>query len=350
MNRKTEAAGEEPIDNIDSEIDSIYDSLYDDDAPEPEKDEGAISAKDVAEDDDASESQEGEPTGDDTEAREAEAESAGLDAPEDWSETDRAAFGTLTPQAQEFVLRRHREMQSDYTSKTQAIADLEKAFEPYQQHLDMQRLGRADAVKYLLSAHQALQRDPVSTLAWLAKGQIRDPAVGRSLVKKLVSDLGLGSVGGEDDSSFDEDQEDPRSKLAEEFRGELAGLKEDIARRDQEQVVAYVQAWGAETDAKGAPLRPHFEQVRNAMSVLITNGLAQDLDEAYAKATRAEGLAGNGAAPARAAPGKSAAAARAAATPRGSAGKKAAGVRDANPAKGEDLAADIEAVYNHLSS
>lgn len=50
-----------------------------------------------------------------------------------WSASDKAMFKLQSPEAQEFLLRRHKAMESDYTKKTAAVADLKKEFEPIQQ-------------------------------------------------------------------------------------------------------------------------------------------------------------------------------------------------------------------------
>ena len=45
------------------------------------------------------------------------------DPPQHWPETDKTMFGTLPDEAKSFLLRRHRDMEADYTRKTQENAD-----------------------------------------------------------------------------------------------------------------------------------------------------------------------------------------------------------------------------------
>jgi len=50
-----------------------------------------------------------------------------------WSAADKAMFKTLPQPAQEFITRRYKEMEGDYTKKTQEIADFKRTYEPVDQ-------------------------------------------------------------------------------------------------------------------------------------------------------------------------------------------------------------------------
>lgn len=50
-----------------------------------------------------------------------------------WPEADKTMFKSLPKEAQDFVLRRHRDMEADYTKKTGAIAEFKKTYEPVDQ-------------------------------------------------------------------------------------------------------------------------------------------------------------------------------------------------------------------------
>lgn len=65
----------------------------------------------------------------------------GKDAPSNWSASDKAMFKLQSPDAQAFLLKKVKELESGFTKKTEAIADLRKEFEPVQQlfapHIDV---------------------------------------------------------------------------------------------------------------------------------------------------------------------------------------------------------------------
>ncbi len=50
-----------------------------------------------------------------------------LEPPAHWPDQDKEMFQTLTPEAKTFMLRRHREMEGDYTRKTQYVSEQMKA-------------------------------------------------------------------------------------------------------------------------------------------------------------------------------------------------------------------------------
>ena len=76
-----------------------------------------------------------------TDDKTAEKPTDGKEAPANWSASDKAMFALQTPEAKDFLLRRHRQMEADYTKKIAPLADLKKEYEPIQQmfapHLDV---------------------------------------------------------------------------------------------------------------------------------------------------------------------------------------------------------------------
>lgn len=69
--------------------------------------------------------QEGEPQPATPEANKQEPQP--LEAPAVWSATDKEMFASAPRATQEFLLRRHKDMESDYTRKTQAVSEKERA-------------------------------------------------------------------------------------------------------------------------------------------------------------------------------------------------------------------------------
>src|SRR5579864_9218930 len=74
---------------------------------------------------------EAKPDGDDK-AKTTEAKTDSKEPPARWSASDKAMFKLQSPEAQEFLLRRHASMESEFTKRNQEIVDLRKDFEPVQ--------------------------------------------------------------------------------------------------------------------------------------------------------------------------------------------------------------------------
>ena len=52
-----------------------------------------------------------------------------LEAPQHWAEADKEVFNTLPRESQDFLLRRHKEMEGDYTRGKQSLAEEARAIE-----------------------------------------------------------------------------------------------------------------------------------------------------------------------------------------------------------------------------
>lgn len=73
-----------------------------------------------------------------------------IQPPERWSQADRDTFAKIPAEAQEFVMRRYKEMEGDYTRKTQEFAGFRRDYEPVAQLLaphmaDLRQAGIAPA-------------------------------------------------------------------------------------------------------------------------------------------------------------------------------------------------------------
>lgn len=82
-----------------------------------------------------------------------------LDAPSGMSEADKAVFAQLSPEMKAWVSKREAETRSDYTRKTQAIAEVRKATEAVGQQL-MGQLQQYDAILSQITNRQIAPPDP----------------------------------------------------------------------------------------------------------------------------------------------------------------------------------------------
>ena len=90
-----------------------------------------------------------------------------LEAPKNWSEEVRSKFKDLPRDAQEYMLKRDKEMTADYTRKTQEVAQQRKSFEsldrvmaPMRQQISASGIGEAEYISRLLNADMALRNNP----------------------------------------------------------------------------------------------------------------------------------------------------------------------------------------------
>jgi hypothetical protein len=237
--------------------------------PEPPEQQPEADEPDEANDDDEAED---EPA----EAAELEA----LPAPNHWPKDFAAKFEALEPPAQHLFMQRYKDLEGDYTKKTQAIAKYKKrqdAFDEIMQPFkgDFERAGMDDvgAVRQLLAAHDYLRKDPANAIAWLA------------------NQYGVDTSAIGNDPALEDEFADPQVKALQQQVAQLTGFIQNQQTQqqsyEQASTQSFIDQFAAETDASGNPAHPHFETVRSVMGSLISSGNATDLKSAYEAAVYA---------------------------------------------------------------
>jgi hypothetical protein len=216
---------------------------------------------------------------DDDEPAEA-AELEALPAPNHWPKDFAAKFEALEPPAQHLFMQRYKDLEGDYTKKTQAIAKYKKrqdAFDEIMQPFkgDFERAGMDDvgAVRQLLAAHDYLRKDPANAIAWLA------------------NQYGVDTSAIGNDPALEDEFADPQVKALQQQVAQLTGFIQNQQTQqqsyEQASTQSFIDQFAAETDASGNPAHPHFETVRSVMGSLISSGNATDLKSAYEAAVYA---------------------------------------------------------------
>ena len=200
-----------------------------------------------------------------------------LEAPRNWSEDVRSKFNNLPRDAQEYMLKRDKEMTADYTRKTQEVAEQRKSYEsldkviaPMRQHINASGVGEAEYISRLLNADMALRNNPKMALKQLAQGYGID----------------LSSI----EETVDWNDTDPQiAQLKQQNQAILAELnqfKQQNLQSARQQTEAQINGFANTKDDKGNLKYPHFDKLRVKMGNLIDAGEAKGLEDAYAKAVR----------------------------------------------------------------
>ncbi len=202
-----------------------------------------------------------------------------LKAPSNWSEDVRSKFTELPREAQEYMLKRDKEMTADYTRKTQEVAEQRKNFEsldrviaPMRQQIQASGIGEAEYISRLLNADMALRNNPKMAIQRLAQGYGID----------------LSSYDSES-QNFTDDTDPQIAQLRQQndaILAELNQFKQQNLQSKRLETENKVNSFALSKDEKGNLKYPHFEKVRTKMGNLIDAGEAKELEDAYAKAVR----------------------------------------------------------------
>ena len=247
-------------------------------SPEKEEDDSDnLDQLATEQEDDQSDSEDSEENPDNVEASENSTESK-LEAPKNWSDDVKKVFDTLPAESQEFMIKRDKEMTSDYTKKTQDLAEqrknieaLDKVLQPARQNIQATGIGEAEYISRLLNADQALRTNPKMALRQLAQGY----------------GINLSSL--EDESESWNDPDPQYAQLLQQnqqIMAELNQFKQQNMQSTVAQTEQTVEQFSTKTDAEGKLVHPHFDKVRVKMGNLIDAGEAKGLEDAYAKAVR----------------------------------------------------------------
>ena len=195
--------------------------------------------------------------------REDEPASQAIAPPASWSDAEKAHWTSLSRDAQETILRRERDIDkalAERANESQAVAPLREVLAPYRSKHAMMGLSDAEAVRKLLAAQEMLEQDPDRAFPELARAFGYDLS---RLAPQLTQQVPL-----QQQQQQPQQFRDPRVD-------EILRMQQ---QREQQQAFAAVETFGKD------PAHPHFQEVRQHMGVLLQNGGATDLQDAYDKA------------------------------------------------------------------
>ncbi len=220
-----------------------------------------------------------EPTTDKT-VEPAAAPKPAAEPPSSWSQEAKATWATISPAVQQAVLKREKEVSDGFTQYQTRYQDIDRAFSP-QRDFQLQQLGksRGQAIDQLFGWHDALANPATRLQAF------------RSLAQSHGIDLStLSPQTGQ--TQQPDPNTDPTAFVNQIVQSNLQQSLQPVLQRvgSFEQML---QERENLAEAKGklttfSTGKPHFERVRQAMAQMIGSGYAQDLEDAYQKATWAD--------------------------------------------------------------
>jgi hypothetical protein len=229
-------------------------------------------------------------------------EGTAKEPPAHWTASDKAMFKLQPADVQDFLLRRHKAMEADYTKKIEAITDLKKEYEPVQQlfapYVDVLKqkgLTPQTVIRRWADVETALASGKgVDIIDGLVKGYGIDKA-------QLAQRLGFTSTppaAGSSDQQTQGDKapaagnDDPtealltklEQRLAQKFQPALAKVEQwettqltaaqQAQKAREDAVEAEITSFKSATDKEGNLLHPYYDEVESAMIALAQHYVA----------------------------------------------------------------------------
>lgn len=275
-----------------------------------------------------------------TVAAETVPEAPSIEPPQSWSAEARAKWDALPPDLRTYIAQREGEAHKAITSageRAKQFEALDSVLAPRRQALAQTYGSEAAAIQQLLQLSDYAAQDPAGFVQWFAQSR------------------GINLPGVQQQPG---NAPDPVAPLYQ----EIQGLKQTIAQREAAETEAQIRTFAEAKGPDGQPLRPHFDDVRADMGRMINAGLAKGLDDAYAKAIRANDAvwakvqaaeaATKAKAEAEAAAKRQAEAAKAAAEAKRAAGGnvRSTGAVTGSPGKAATMRETMEAAYRQAMS
>jgi len=184
-------------------------------------------------------------------------------APASWSPAAKATFDKLPPEVQQAVAKREQEIDHGLRRKSEEV----KRYEPLEQLIAPRRalwaaqgMDEASAIKTLLAAQDLLERDPKQGLEFLAR------SYGVNIANLSAQPQGQPQSA--------QPAPDSHPEIAN-LKQQLLELQSQVQTAQTAPIVSQVEAFFAD------PANLYAENVRPDMAVLLREGRAKDLPEAY---------------------------------------------------------------------
>lgn len=184
--------------------------------------------------------------------------------PVSWPKDKTDAWNALTPEARDFILKRETEFERGFQGKAEKYRPYDNLIDELERRRpQLAAMGITDPHQHyraLAAVEEAFAKDPVSTLAELAKRYRVD----------------LGRFAGQ--------QAHPDARV-QELERQIAELSNRERQREEHQQQSMVDSLNREIEEfRKAPENVHFEALKQDIAQLLQSGTAGTLREAYDKA------------------------------------------------------------------
>ena len=193
-------------------------------------------------------------------------------APAHWPSEKREMFSKLPPEAQTFILDRHKEMESDYTRKTTELAEQRKPveefgklFEPYKQKMELAGMTPAQVTRQLLAAQNVLEQNPIEGIKWLAQSYKVDLS---TLLPK--------------EDEFSDPKVSALERELNQLKAQLQSRETEVQRQNAAEVQKVITDFASTKNADGTSKYPHFESLKSLMGPMVAQG--KTMEDAYSLA------------------------------------------------------------------
>lgn len=208
-----------------------------------------------------------------------------------WKPADQTMFKALAPEAQQFVMRRYKEMTADYTKKLQDVSRLkteydpvDKIFEPHRDVMRQKGFTPASLIESWSNVEKKLASGEHGALEVIG-GLINGYNIPREKVAALV---GVRQQAQPQVGQDGKPVQAPPVQLPPELLQQINELRQSVtgltaAQRAQqeaartaagERAMNEIDQFKSAVDDKGTLLRPHFEELEQDMLSLVQGRIA----------------------------------------------------------------------------
>lgn len=200
-----------------------------------------------------------------------------LEAPEHWAAKDKELFSSIPKEGQEFLLRRHKEMEADYTRNKQELSETRKQVDEIGQHI---KPFEQFAQQQGMTTNQLVAQ-------WAQAQNMLLQGKGKELLHGLAQMYNI-DIG----PTPEQGEEDPRIARLNETVAELQNRLNQTNQTIQTSTVNTMQErlnqFAEQKDEKGNLLHPHFDDVMEDMTYLAKiekqQGRTPDINKIYERA------------------------------------------------------------------
>jgi hypothetical protein len=190
-----------------------------------------------------------------------------------WYKADLGDWGQVPEPIRNAVLGRERDFSIALERHSEALrpwAAVSERIAPYADQLQAQGVAPEQFLSNLVGAHDALLRDPVGALQWIAES--------------YGVDLSALAAGGDEDDGF---AQDPRIQAMQAELQQLRGQVNQVgtAWQQQQQYLAQQQQSALVSEISAfSKDKPDFDTLRPMIATFLSGGQAESLADAYEQA------------------------------------------------------------------